>query len=900
MTDSTPPGPGPSPSGERGGPVRPLPPFDREPGGMAPSPGREEGFVADLFQKRYPEVTITALVFAVVIGVVMNAAITYAGLKIGFTLTGSAIAAVLGFGVLRGVLRRGTILETNIAQTVASAVNTSNSGIIFTVPVLFLLGYTLSVKEADFWLVTLACIGGGIMGAAFIVPLRKQMLDIERLRFPSSTGVAMILKSPGAGAAKAVVLLGGMLLGALIYLPAGLPDLPARAAAVEELDELLERGVISHETRDLTRAVDGWIEARSAPELVIVAGRALAAAAEAEESAAGGDAAAPAAPADPPTRPAAELAIKTSKGTWIIPAADQLTPRTAEIAFGLASEDHPGLTEAMARAAAQAADGFADWESLRSPALGWAGKPWFGYGDLDLRLPATPADRQPAEAVDRDGDGQPDVTLAERVDRDQDGRPDLIVTNAAVDVGRAIGLPDQFQLIFAIAPFALGAGYITGRAGLFVLAGGILAFFVINPIAFSMGWTPSTVIAHQAPDFLFGAVNRPLGIGLLLGGALMGVLFSLPAIKEALKSIAAAGAVRGGGDELSMKPLVITAALGMVFLFLATDIVGDKPINAACPVTQMVVGAGEVPPAAKAADAGTADAAAIQVVRYAGYSIAVADAAAAETWTGWSDTERDAWLASVKARRGLLAGLSPHLRAAIVALVGGIWIWFAGIIIAQCTGMTDWSPISGMALLTVVLVMILAGTGAVVGAVLIGATLCVAITLAADMMGDLKTGYLVGAKPRRQQTVEMVAVAIGPVVCMLTLTLIAAVNMKQTGIAMGPGTQTTAPQAQALQAVITGVQGGDMPYALYGLGAALGMLLGLGSFAGLGVLVGLSMYLPFLYISTYGIGCLLNMLVSKIKGRSWAEEWGVPLAAGLIVGESLLQLTINIIVLAAG
>jgi uncharacterized oligopeptide transporter (OPT) family protein len=176
----------------------------------------------------------------------------------------------------------------------------------------------------------------------------------------------------------------------------------------------------------------------------------------------------------------------------------------------------------------------------------------------------------------------------------------------------------------------------------------------------------------------------------------------------------------------------------------------------------------------------------------------------------------------------------------------------------------------------------------------------VAITLAADMMADLKTGYLVGSKPRRQQTVEMVAVAIGPLVCMLTLTLIAAVNLKQTGIAMGPGTATTAPQAQALQAVITGVQGGDMPYALYGLGAGLGMLLGLGSFAGLGVLVGLSMYLPFLFISTYGIGCLLNMLVAKVKGRSWAEEWGVPLAAGLIVGESLLQLTINIIVLASG
>lgn len=89
-----------------------------------------------------------------------------------------------------------------------------------------------------------------------------------------------------------------------------------------------------------------------------------------------------------------------------------------------------------------------------------------------------------------------------------------------------------------------------------------------------------------------------------------------------------------------------------------------------------------------------------------------------------------------------------------------------------------------------------------------------------------------------------------------------------------------------------------MPYALYGLGALLGALLGLGAFAGLGVLVGLSMYLPFVYISTYGLGCILNIVIGKVKGRGWAEEWGVPLAAGLIVGEAILALIINGLVLA--
>jgi uncharacterized oligopeptide transporter (OPT) family protein len=214
--------------------------------------------------------------------------------------------------------------------------------------------------------------------------------------------------------------------------------------------------------------------------------------------------------------------------------------------------------------------------------------------------------------------------------------------------------------------------------------------------------------------------------------------------------------------------------------------------------------------------------------------------------------------------------------------------------------MTDWSPISGMALLTVVLVMLLVGTSQVEAAVLIGAAMCVAISCAADMMQDLKTGHLVGARPIRQQVFELATTGIGPVITMLTSLLIVSSNLESYSEPIGPGTPTTAPQAQALKAVIQGVQGGDVPYALYGCGAILGVLLGLGAFSGLGVLVGLSMYLPIEYILTYGVGCLINMAVAKFKGKTWAEEWGVPFCAGLIVGEALLSLVINGVVLAVG
>ncbi|MCW5776966.1 MAG: OPT/YSL family transporter [Phycisphaeraceae bacterium] len=798
----------------------------------------------------YREVTLAAIVFAMVIGLVMNASITYAGLKIGFTLGGSAIAAVLGFGVLRGLLRKGSILETNIAQTIASAVNTSNSGVIFTVPVLLLLGFTLSWNQLDFWLITLACMAGAVLGAAFIIPLRKQMIEIERLRFPSAMGVAAILKSPGAGTKKSIVLLAGIALSALIYLPVGLPGIRL-PASLDRLDSLVERERVSTADAERTRMIAGWIERQSAPDDVLALGRVEAELLDAIE-------------ADEPD----ETAIAALRASVRDAAVTDVSPR-------------------LAHAALLASLGEKPWDSLRKIDLGWAGSPLPGYQDLNIRLPAH-----------RDPDGK----LPAKVDHNGDDRPDLVLTDDRISLGRILGLPDEYQLVFAIAPFALGAGFITGRAGLMVLAGGILAYFVLTPIAFRLGWMPASITPATAPGYGFGAFNRPLGIGLLLGGAMMGIIAALPAMRAALKSIAVASRMpRGSRDELGLKVLLAAIAGALLLLFVAADFEGNRPLNEGkpCPVSGLKV-SDEVEPAT-----------------YKGYLIRFASEEAAEAWKSagawttetpsgetitvvWGDAQKDKYLASMNARPGALAALHPHLRAAVIAIVGALWIWFAGIIIAQCTGMTDWSPISGMALLTVVIVMLLAGTGAVLSAVLLGAALCVAITLAADMMADLRTGHLVGARPVKQQILELCVVPIGPVVCMFTVLLIAAVNIKTYGVALGPETPTSAPQAQALQAIITGVQGGEIPFALYGCGALLGALLGLGAFSGLGVLVGLSMYLPFFYIATYGIGCLANMTLAKVKGRAWAEEWGVPFCAGLIVGESVLQLAINCVVLALG
>ena len=127
-------------------------------------------------QAPYRELTLASLVVGVLIGVVMTAAFVYVALKLGFGLAGSTVAAILGFAVLRGALKKGTIVENNINQTVASGVNNASSGIAFT-PALFILGMQdESVANASS---SPSCCRprSSFLGIVFIIPLRKQMMS---------------------------------------------------------------------------------------------------------------------------------------------------------------------------------------------------------------------------------------------------------------------------------------------------------------------------------------------------------------------------------------------------------------------------------------------------------------------------------------------------------------------------------------------------------------------------------------------------------------------------------------------------------------------------------------------------------------------------------------------------
>jgi len=161
----------------------------------------------------YPELTLTAVLVGYGLGILIALSIGYASLILGFTIEGSELAAILGFGILRGILGRSSIVENNINQTIASSVNGASAGMMFTVPALFILGQT----NFNAVLMVFACIAGGILGIAFIIPLRKHMIDFERLTYPGGVAVATILKSPGAGVHKALLLLSGLALSGIIY-----------------------------------------------------------------------------------------------------------------------------------------------------------------------------------------------------------------------------------------------------------------------------------------------------------------------------------------------------------------------------------------------------------------------------------------------------------------------------------------------------------------------------------------------------------------------------------------------------------------------------------------------------------------------------------------------------------
>lgn len=168
-------------------------------------------------EKVTPEFTVTSVLMGIILAVVFGAANAYLGLKVGMTVSASIPAAVIAMGVIRVIMRRNSILESNIVQTIGSAGESLAAGAIFTLPALFLWASEGAMEKPSIVEITLIALVGGLLGVFFMIPLRNALIVKEHgiLPYPEGTACAEVLFAGEEGGANASTVFAGMGLAAL-------------------------------------------------------------------------------------------------------------------------------------------------------------------------------------------------------------------------------------------------------------------------------------------------------------------------------------------------------------------------------------------------------------------------------------------------------------------------------------------------------------------------------------------------------------------------------------------------------------------------------------------------------------------------------------------------------------
>ena len=185
-------------------------------------------------EKVTPELTVTSVIMGCILAVIFGAANAYLGLRVGMTVSASIPAAVISMGVIRVLLRRNSILESNMVQTIGSAGESLAAGAIFTMPALFLWAEEGLSDKPGIVEITLIALCGGVLGVLFMVPLRNALIVKEHatLLYPEGTACADVLLAGEEGGANASTVFSGMGLAAIFkFVVDGLKLLPAAVAA---------------------------------------------------------------------------------------------------------------------------------------------------------------------------------------------------------------------------------------------------------------------------------------------------------------------------------------------------------------------------------------------------------------------------------------------------------------------------------------------------------------------------------------------------------------------------------------------------------------------------------------------------------------------------------------------
>ena len=168
-----------------------------------------------------PEITVTSIIMGVILAVIFGAANAYLGLRVGMTVSASIPAAVIAMGVIRVIMRKNSILESNIVQTIGSAGESLAAGAIFTLPALFLWAAEGVMDKPGILEITLIALIGGLLGVFFMVPLRNALIVREHgtLPYPEGTACAEVLLAGEEGGANASTVFAGMGFAGLKVVP---------------------------------------------------------------------------------------------------------------------------------------------------------------------------------------------------------------------------------------------------------------------------------------------------------------------------------------------------------------------------------------------------------------------------------------------------------------------------------------------------------------------------------------------------------------------------------------------------------------------------------------------------------------------------------------------------------
>lgn len=167
--------------------------------------------------KVMPEFTATAIILGAILAVVFGAANAYLGLRVGMTVSASIPAAVISMGIIRVIMRKESILENNMVQTIGSAGESLAAGAIFTLPAIFMWADEGIGTNPSYMVIAMVAVCGGLLGIVFMIPLRKALIVKEHgtLPYPEGTACAEVLIAGEEGGTKAGTVFAGLGIAAL-------------------------------------------------------------------------------------------------------------------------------------------------------------------------------------------------------------------------------------------------------------------------------------------------------------------------------------------------------------------------------------------------------------------------------------------------------------------------------------------------------------------------------------------------------------------------------------------------------------------------------------------------------------------------------------------------------------